>query len=79
MEPPPDDGGLGMSEAELEMPDDDLSDSEWLLGRLEACAEGPDEPILPGDICGECEPVVPLPDDLGRARCSCSQNCIAPV
>ena len=63
-----------MSEAERELPDS--SDSEWLQGQLEVCAEGPDEPILPGDICGEGEPVVPLPDDLSRASCSCSQKCI---
>ena len=72
MELPPDDGGLVMSEPELELPDDDLHDSEWLLGQLAVCAEGPDEP-------SECEPVVPLPDDLSRASCSCSQKCIARV
>eukprot|EP00974_Lingulodinium_polyedra_P018272 1767044-Lingulodinium_polyedra.AAC.1 len=65
MELPADDEGLGMSEAELELPDDDLSDlgwelelpdddfngSEWLLGQLEVSAESPDGPILPRDIC----------------------------
>ena len=61
-----------MSEPELELPDDDIHDSEWLLGQLAVCAEGPDEP-------SECEPVVPLPDDLSRASCSCSQKCIARV
>ena len=68
-----------MSESELPLPiaDDDSGDLEWLLGQLEFCAEDPDEQILPGEICDECEPVVPLPGDLSRASCTCSQRCIA--
>ena len=67
-----------MSESELPLPiaDDDSGDLEWLLRQLEACTEDPDEQILPGEICDECEPVVPLPGDLSRATCTCSQRCI---
>eukprot|EP00974_Lingulodinium_polyedra_P050564 4863682-Lingulodinium_polyedra.AAC.1 len=50
------DEDLSDSDWELELPGDDFSDSDWLLGQLGICAENPDEPILPGDIRGECEP-----------------------
>ena len=77
MELPADDRGLGMSESELPLPtpDEDAGDLEWLIRQLEVCTEDPDEQILPGEICDECEPdecepVVPLPGDLSRGSCN---------